>query len=109
MATANMILLVNDVELSIPQGTSAAYLVELIGALSSDFRKSINGFTAVIESDADLLFGSGALFLFTNKQRDKIKTFGCAKCFGSSKATSRLGGSKRGTVVDGFDSKLLYC
>ncbi|MGD6735664.1 IS66 family insertion sequence element accessory protein TnpA [Photobacterium leiognathi subsp. mandapamensis] len=34
IATANMTLLVNDVELSIPQDTSAAYLAELIGALS---------------------------------------------------------------------------
>lgn len=33
-ATANMILLVNDVELRIPQSTPAAYLAELIGALS---------------------------------------------------------------------------
>ncbi len=33
-ATANMKLLVNDVELSIPQGTPATYLAELIGALS---------------------------------------------------------------------------
>ena len=33
-ATANMTLLINDVELSIPQGTPAAYLAELIGALS---------------------------------------------------------------------------
>ena len=33
-ATANMTLLVNNVELSIPQGTPAAYLAELIGALS---------------------------------------------------------------------------
>ncbi len=32
--TANMTLLVNDVELSIPQGTPASYLAELIGALS---------------------------------------------------------------------------
>ncbi len=32
--TANMTLLINDVELSIPQGTPAAYLAELIGALS---------------------------------------------------------------------------
>ena len=32
--TANMTLLVNDVELSIPQGTPATYLAELIGALS---------------------------------------------------------------------------
>jgi transposase len=28
---------------------------------------------AIIESDTDLPLGSGALFLFTNKQRDKIK------------------------------------
>ncbi|SON50997.1 IS66 family insertion sequence element accessory protein TnpA [Vibrio tapetis] len=34
IATANMTLLVNDVELNIPQGTPAAYLAELIGALS---------------------------------------------------------------------------
>ncbi|HAO16245.1 MAG TPA: IS66 family insertion sequence hypothetical protein [Alteromonas macleodii] len=34
IATANMTLLINDVELSIPQGTPMAYLAELIGALS---------------------------------------------------------------------------
>ncbi|MBE3902245.1 IS66 family insertion sequence element accessory protein TnpB [Vibrio parahaemolyticus] len=34
IATANMTLLINDAELSIPQGTPAAYLAELIGALS---------------------------------------------------------------------------
>ncbi|MEZ8154296.1 IS66 family insertion sequence element accessory protein TnpB [Vibrio splendidus] len=34
IATANMTLLINDVELSIPQGTPATYLAELIGALS---------------------------------------------------------------------------
>ena len=34
IATANMTLLVNNVELSIPQGTPATYLAELIGALS---------------------------------------------------------------------------
>ncbi|AUW02690.1 IS66 family insertion sequence element accessory protein TnpA [Vibrio campbellii] len=34
IATANMTPLINDVELSIPQGTPAAYLAELIGALS---------------------------------------------------------------------------
>ncbi|EOX4352604.1 TPA: IS66 family insertion sequence element accessory protein TnpB [Vibrio cholerae] len=34
IVTANMTLLVNDVELSIPQGTPATYLAELIGALS---------------------------------------------------------------------------
>ncbi|ABO25700.1 IS66 family insertion sequence element accessory protein TnpA [Shewanella loihica] len=31
---ANMTLLINDVELSIPQGTPASFLAELIGALS---------------------------------------------------------------------------
>ncbi|ELU8563686.1 IS66 family insertion sequence element accessory protein TnpB [Vibrio parahaemolyticus] len=30
-----------------------------------DFRKSINGLAAIIESDTDLPLGSGALFLFT--------------------------------------------
>ncbi|WP_305841376.1 IS66 family insertion sequence element accessory protein TnpA [Photobacterium leiognathi] len=34
IAAANMTLLVNDVELSIPQGTPAPYIAELIGALS---------------------------------------------------------------------------
>ncbi|MEZ9785799.1 IS66 family insertion sequence element accessory protein TnpA [Vibrio breoganii] len=34
VATVNMTLLVNDVELSIPQGSPATYLAELIGALS---------------------------------------------------------------------------
>ncbi|MCX9563201.1 IS66 family insertion sequence element accessory protein TnpB [Vibrio cholerae] len=38
-----------------------------------DFRKSINGLTAIIEAETDLPLGTGALFLFTNKQRDKIK------------------------------------
>ncbi|HGF7189537.1 TPA: IS66 family insertion sequence element accessory protein TnpB, partial [Vibrio cholerae] len=31
---ANMTLFINDAELSIPQGTPASYLAELIGALS---------------------------------------------------------------------------
>ncbi|HFQ4900821.1 TPA: IS66 family insertion sequence element accessory protein TnpB [Vibrio vulnificus] len=34
IATANMTLLFNNVELSIPQGTPVAYLAELIGAPS---------------------------------------------------------------------------
>ena len=34
IATANITLLINDIELSIPQGTPAAYLADLIGALS---------------------------------------------------------------------------
>lgn len=38
-----------------------------------DFRKSINGLAVLIESDTDLPLNTGALFLFTNKQRDKIK------------------------------------
>ncbi|MGR5144889.1 IS66 family insertion sequence element accessory protein TnpB, partial [Photobacterium sp. DNB23_23_1] len=38
-----------------------------------DFRKSINGLAALVESETELPLNSGALFLFTNKQRDKIK------------------------------------
>ncbi|WP_413282881.1 IS66 family insertion sequence element accessory protein TnpB [Vibrio sp. MA40-2] len=38
-----------------------------------DFRKSINGLAALVESETDLSLNSGALFLFTNKQRDKMK------------------------------------
>lgn len=38
-----------------------------------DFRKSINGLAALVESDTDLPLNTGTLFLFTNKQRDKIK------------------------------------
>ncbi|PQJ55606.1 transposase [Vibrio jasicida] len=38
-----------------------------------DFRKSINGLVATIESDTNLGLSSGALFLFINKQRDKVK------------------------------------
>jgi transposase len=38
-----------------------------------DFRKSINGLAAIIESETDLPLGTGSLFLFTNKQRDKVK------------------------------------
>ncbi|UJF18521.1 IS66 family insertion sequence element accessory protein TnpB [Vibrio sp. SS-MA-C1-2] len=40
---------------------------------SVDFRKSINGLAAIIESDTNLPLLRGALFLFTNKQQDKIK------------------------------------
>ena len=40
---------------------------------SVDFRKSINGLAAIIEAETDLPLGTGALFLFTNKQRDKMK------------------------------------
>ncbi|AGU96106.1 hypothetical protein M892_16190 [Vibrio campbellii ATCC BAA-1116] len=84
IATANMTLLINDVELSIPQGTGRTHwslvMKHMLSAPeiylyreSVDFRKSINGLAAIIESDTDLPLGSGALFLFTNKQRDKIK------------------------------------
>ncbi|MEZ8579182.1 IS66 family insertion sequence element accessory protein TnpB [Vibrio splendidus] len=38
-----------------------------------DFRKSINGLAAIIEGETELSLHTGALFLFTNKQRDKIK------------------------------------
>lgn len=38
-----------------------------------DFRKSINGLAAIIESETSLALSSGALFLFTNRQRDKVK------------------------------------
>ncbi len=84
-----MTLLVNDVELSIPQGHASdlsrrAYRCAVMKRMLSapeiylyresvDFRKSINGLAAIIENDTDLPLGSGALFLFTNKQRDKIK------------------------------------
>ena len=38
-----------------------------------DFRKSINGLAVLVEAETNLPLSSGALFLFTNKQRDKIK------------------------------------
>ncbi|PSU34915.1 IS66 family insertion sequence element accessory protein TnpB [Photobacterium lutimaris] len=37
-----------------------------------DFLKSINGLAALVESETDLSLDSGALFLLTNKQRDKL-------------------------------------
>ncbi|WP_305843019.1 IS66 family insertion sequence element accessory protein TnpB [Photobacterium leiognathi] len=40
---------------------------------SVDFRKSINGLAAMIESDTDLPLGSGALFLFTNNSATTSK------------------------------------
>lgn len=49
--------------------TSEVYLYRNV----VDFRKSINGLAAIIESETDLPLGSGALFLFINKQHDKIK------------------------------------
>lgn len=38
-----------------------------------DFRKSINGLLAVIESELTLNPFSGALFIFCNKKQDKLK------------------------------------
>ncbi|MBT0587983.1 IS66 family insertion sequence element accessory protein TnpB [Alteromonas oceanisediminis] len=41
--------------------------------LPVDFRKSINGLLAIVESELELSAFTGALFLFSNKQRDKLK------------------------------------
>ena len=38
-----------------------------------DFRKSINGLAALIEEELELCVLSGALFVFCNKNRDKLK------------------------------------
>ena len=38
-----------------------------------DFRKSINGLAMLVQQDTALPLSSGALFVFTNKGRDKIK------------------------------------
>ena len=38
-----------------------------------DFRKSINGLSIIVESDMALSALSGALFVFCNKKRDKLK------------------------------------
>lgn len=38
-----------------------------------DFRKSINSLAAVVESELELPILSGALFVFCNKNRDKLK------------------------------------
>ena len=38
-----------------------------------DFRKSINGLIAIVSSETKLPLSTGALFLFTNKNKDKIK------------------------------------
>jgi len=38
-----------------------------------DFRKSINGLSVIIESEMDLPIMSGALFIFCNKAKDKLK------------------------------------
>lgn len=39
-----------------------------------DFRKSINGLVVIVEQDMQLSPFSDALFVFTNKARDKLKT-----------------------------------
>jgi len=38
-----------------------------------DFRKSINGLLAIVESELELDAFSGALFIFCNKKQDKLK------------------------------------
>jgi len=38
-----------------------------------DFRKSINGLSAIIESELEFPVMSGALFIFCNKAKDKLK------------------------------------
>ncbi|KPZ65018.1 MULTISPECIES: IS66 family insertion sequence element accessory protein TnpB [unclassified Pseudoalteromonas] len=38
-----------------------------------DFRKSINGLSAIVEAEMELPVFSGALFVFCNRQRDKVK------------------------------------
>ena len=38
-----------------------------------DFRKSINGLSVIIESEMKLPAMSGALFIFCNKAKDKLK------------------------------------
>ena len=38
-----------------------------------DFRKSINGLSVIVEEHMRLSAFSGALFVFCNRQRDKVK------------------------------------
>lgn len=38
-----------------------------------DFRKSINGLSAIVETELELNALSGAVFVFCNKGRDKLK------------------------------------
>ncbi len=38
-----------------------------------DFRKSINGLSQIVEEDLELSSMSGALFVFCNKAKDKLK------------------------------------
>ena len=51
-----------------------------------DFRKSINGLSSLIVSDVSLPLSSGALFLFVNRQRDKIKILQIEKKRGAKRA-----------------------
>ena len=39
----------------------------------ADFRKNINGLSVIVEEQMQLSSFSGALFVFCNRQRDKIK------------------------------------
>ena len=41
--------------------------------LPVDFRKSINGLLVIVESELELNAFTGALFLFSNKKRNKLK------------------------------------
>jgi len=38
-----------------------------------DFRKSINGLSAIVEAEMDRSPFSGAVFVFCNRQRDKVR------------------------------------
>jgi transposase len=38
-----------------------------------DFRKSINGLSVIVESELELPVMSGALFIFCNRAKDKLK------------------------------------
>jgi len=40
---------------------------------SVDFRKSINGLSTIVEAEMAMSSMSGALFVFCNKKRDKLK------------------------------------
>ncbi|MGP9497014.1 IS66 family insertion sequence element accessory protein TnpB, partial [Pseudoalteromonas sp. AOP7-A1-14] len=47
--------------------------IDLATADAVDFRKSINGLAALVEAELELPVLSGALFVFCNKGRDKLK------------------------------------
>jgi len=40
-----------------------------------DFRESINGLSSIAESDLERSTMSGALFIFCNKAKDKLKIY----------------------------------